>query len=335
VGRLSNLPDGHDVGVETRRSSGDSTDTSAPQFRHVKRPEVHAALQLILGSGGRLAGEEQVVDFLRFTVYRGINLNDMWVAEIGGKIAWAVLPVISPGRTMLLFSPTHVPSELVASCVCPLIERVLGDYRDRRTIDLAQVLLDPAEERAIDAYLACGFEALAELIYLDRDVRRAPQVHLPNDFSWATYSPAAHSDFAAAVAGSYEASLDCPRLNGRRNIEDVLAGHKAAGEFDPRLWFVLHADTNGADPEPAGVLLLSRSTRTDALELVYLGLLPRYRGRGLGDLMMQHTLATAAQVGSRRLSLAVDSRNEPALRLYRRHGLTRVCTRSALIRDLR
>ena len=86
---------------------------------------------------------------------------------------------------------------------------------------------------------------------------------------------------------------------------------------------------------PAGVLLLNRSTRTDALELVYLGLAPGYRGRDLGDLMMRRALATASCVGARRLSLAVDRENLPALRLYQRHGLSRVCSRIALMRDLR
>src|SRR5207247_8947085 len=102
-------------------------------------------------------------------------------------------------------------------------------------------------------------------------------------------------------------------------------------EFDPALWFLL---PDGAR-QPAGVLLLNRSTRTDALELVYLGLIPGYRGRQLGDLLMRHAQATAAHVGARRLTLAVDSRNAPALALYHRHGMTRVCSRMALMRDLR
>jgi ribosomal protein S18 acetylase RimI-like enzyme len=35
------------------------------------------------------------------------------------------------------------------------------------------------------------------------------------------------------------------------------------------------------------------------------------------------------------LSLAVDSRNTPALRLYYRHGFRRVGSRVAMVRDLR
>jgi mycothiol synthase len=196
----------------------------------------------------------------------------------------------------------------------------------------------------------CQFEPLAELIYLERAVHRAPQEQPPLGFAWETYSSSNHDDFARAVTATYAGSLDCPRLNGRRDIEDVLAGHKAAGEFDPKLWFLLRkqgsstrsrqgpSTSSGQNDDRdslAGVLLMSRSTRTDAVELVYLGLQPAYRGRRLADAMMRHAFATVAAIGSRRLSLAVDSNNVPALRLYRRHGMTQVCSRLALLRDLR
>ena len=42
---------------------------------------------MILGTGGQLATEEQIVDFLRFAMYRGIELNDLWVADDAGTIA--------------------------------------------------------------------------------------------------------------------------------------------------------------------------------------------------------------------------------------------------------
>jgi ribosomal protein S18 acetylase RimI-like enzyme len=323
MGPVSNLHGRRDL-------AGDPSGRHPVVFRPAQREEVHAALQLILGTSAGPPAEEQVVDFLRFTMYRGIDLNDLWIAEMGGRIAWAILPVVSPGRTMLLFSPTEVADGVKDLCARPLIERVLEHHRDR-AVDLAQVLLDPDDRSAIDVYRTCGFESLAELIYLDRDVRRAHEKALPPGFGWETYSHANHGDFAQTVSATYEGSLDCPRLNGRRHIEDVLAGHKAAGEFDPALWFLLQA----GDGSAAGALLLSRSTRTDALELVYLGLLKTQRGRGFGDVMMQHALATAARIGCRRLSLAVDSQNTPALRLYHRHGLSRLCTRVALLRDLR
>jgi ribosomal protein S18 acetylase RimI-like enzyme len=101
------------------------------------------------------------------------------------------------------------------------------------------------------------------------------------------------------------------------------------------LWTVLvEPDAAGRD-SVLGVLLLSRVPRSDSAELVYLGLVPTARGRGLGDLLMQQALGAIIGDNRRRLSLAVDSRNTPALALYYRHGLQRVTAKAALLRDLR
>ena len=82
-------------------------------------------------------------------------------------------------------------------------------------------------------------------------------------------------------------------------------------------------------------MLLSGSGHGDALELVYLGLVPEARGRGWGDRLIQLAMVTVARQNKSTLTLAVDSRNIPALKLYQRHGLSRIGSRRALIRDLR
>jgi hypothetical protein len=46
-------------------------------------------------------------------------------------------------------------------------------------------------------------------------------------------------------------------------------------------------------------------------------------------------MSLSAQDGKSELTLAVDSRNAPAMKLYFRHGLQRVGSRTAMIRDLR
>jgi len=71
------------------------------------------------------------------------------------------------------------------------------------------------------------------------------------------------------------------------------------------------------------------------MELVYLGLAPEARGRGVGSTMLRQAMQLILADQKRRFSLAVDSRNEPALRLYYRFGMQHVATRWAMIRDLR
>ena len=113
-------------------------------------------------------------------------------------------------------------------------------------------------------------------------------------------------------------------------MRDVIEGHCATGEFAPHLWHVLLEHDR-----PIAVLLLNRSIHANAMELVYIGLAPTWRGRGIADLLMRLAIFLSAHDGKRELTLAVDSRNVPAMRLYFRHGFKRVGSRTAMILDLR
>jgi ribosomal protein S18 acetylase RimI-like enzyme len=292
--------------------------------------EVFQALGFVLGSASQPADDGHVGDFLRFARRRGIDVSAVWLADAGGSLAWAVLPVLSPGRTMLLLGPVGGPTHpTVVQIAGQLVDAVCARYGGH-DVQLAQVLLDPGDGASRRLYEGRGFGRVAELIYLQAAPRRkAPAPPLPPGLRWVGYSPETHALFGRAILATYERSLDCPGLNGLRGIEDVLAGHKASGEFDPRLWGALCEGER-----PLGVLLLARAAPGETMELVYLGLAPAARGRGLGDVMMRQALATAAAAGAQRLSLAVDSENAPALKLYYRHGMQRVGAKLAMMRRL-
>jgi ribosomal protein S18 acetylase RimI-like enzyme len=283
---------------------------------------------IILGMGGRPAGSVQIIEFLRYATERNINLGEIWLAESDGKLAWAVLPMVSPGRTALLFTPAEsvllrAPADELTAHIC----RTLAN----RDIHLAQVLIDPAKTEARNFFAHHGFVEMAELLYLNGHAPRSPKFPvLPPGMRLENYSPQSHHLFAAAITASYQNSLDCPGLMGMRDIEDVIAGHRATGEFEPTLWHALYENDI-----PLGVLLLSRIQSTDSLELVYLGLAPPARGRGLGDLLMQLAMWQVIKENRRRLSCAVDSINIPASKLYYRFGMSRLTSKIAMVRDLR
>jgi mycothiol synthase len=100
-----------------------------------------------------------------------------------------------------------------------------------------------------------------------------------------------------------------------RATEDVLAGHRATGEFDPQGWYVAISD--GA---PIAVLLTAPVLEGRALEIVYVGVSPSARGQGVGHRMMQVAHARARKLGLSHVTLALDATNEPARRLYERWG---------------
>ncbi|HEY1629088.1 MAG TPA: GNAT family N-acetyltransferase [Tepidisphaeraceae bacterium] len=295
----------------------------------VEKPQIEPALRLLLCRPEGLADDQAVLEFLSFASERKIDIRQMWIAQVGEEIAWTLLPITNPGRTMLLFTPAHIPQAICIPAAEKLTDAICSHWHDHG-MQLAQLLLDPQDTPVCDLYLKSGFELLAELIYLQRTVRKPAAVEMPAGFSLTKYSDQTHADFADAIQRSYEGSLDCPSLNGRRGIEDVIAGHKSTGVFDPTLWHLLR---EGA--EPRGVLILSPSQYADALELVYLGLTPPARGRGLGDLMMRIAFDAVPRQQRSDLTLAVDSHNQPAMNLYFRHGLKRIGSRLAMLRELR
>jgi len=316
------------IGPAAGRPAGPAGAGTTP-CRPAAREEIGPALALVLGSAGLPADAARVSDFADYARRRGIDLSEVWVAVSGGALAWAVLPILSPGRTMLVLGPAAAPRHPDAFQAAGALLDTVCTHFGGRGVQLAQALLDPEDAAVHGLYRARGFEPVAQLLYLQVAPRRkAPPPALPAGMRWVGYGPDTHALFAHTIARTYEQSLDCPRLNGLRAMEDVLAGHRASGEFDPALWTLL-CDGD----EPLGALLLARSAPADAVELVYLGLTPPARGRRLGDLLMRQALASTAAAGGR-LSLAVDSANVPALKLYYRHGMEQVGAKLATMRQL-
>jgi ribosomal protein S18 acetylase RimI-like enzyme len=300
--------------------------------RAARADEIEPAIRLILSPTGIPVDPAAARDFITFGRERGIDFEgSLHLAERGGKILTAALPVISPGRTMLILYPGGLTGKAIEAATRALLEPICAIGR-RRGVHLAQTLIDPGDQTLLRAIEEGGaFSRMAELHYLQVSPRSHETLpELGAGMDWITYTNQAHGLFARTIIESYRDSLDCPSLNGLRDVEDVIAGHKASGLFDAGAWFVLREGQR-----PLGVLLLSETLRSDAMELTYLGLVPEARGRGMGEVMLRQALAVAAFRGHPRFCLAVDSRNVPALKLYYRHGMQRVGSKLAMLKDLR
>ncbi len=82
-------------------------------------------------------------------------------------------------------------------------------------------------------------------------------------------------------------------------------------------------------------MLLSRFPAHETVELVYLGVGPALRGKGIGASLLDLALPELQALGERSLACAVDLNNAPALALYKRCRFKEFARRIALIRDLR
>ncbi len=322
VGTLSNIP-------ILKGLFGAPVNTTA-LIRSARPQELDPVVRMMLASHSYALQETQVQDFVRTALANRDSAGELLVAEVAGRIVSAVMPVISPGRTMLVFIPNILAAEVQVQATKQLVVETCS-RAGAGGVHLAQVLLDPDHSTGVAVMSSAGFVRIADLLYLQANTARSAQGGiLPAGYRVNLYSPQTHQLFARTILSSYQQSLDCPAISGLRHIDDVIAGHRATGEFDPSLWFAVCMDD-----DPAGVLILSRGHHGQMLELVYLGLVPAHRGRGLGDWLMRKALESAAALGCDSLSLAVDAANKPALNLYWRHGLRTVGRKVAMIRDLR
>ena len=187
--------------------------------------------------------------------------------------------LLLPGRTAIVMIPR--PNEL-GIAPADQLETVLAglDRLGPRGLHYAQTLLEPQAQGTQALVKQAGFQPLASLVYLERSAAY-PWVEPPgaNDAEWVPYDAALHREFATVVLATYEDSLDCPELTGLRPIDDILAAHWASGKSDAGLWELARVDGRSA-----GCLLLARLTHEPALEVVYMGVVPAFRGRDFGAL---------------------------------------------------
>ena len=230
----------------------------------------------------------------------------------GSRLLYATVPVRSPGRTTLLLMNGRLPrgvSDAASLGVAGAVDAAC-QTQAASGARLAQALLPDGDGPLARLLLGrAGFSRLAELLYLQRQARTRPgPAALPEGFSLARYGPRTHAAFAEAIEASYVDSLDCPALAGLRTIDDVIAGHKAAGLFRPDWWTLILRDGR-----PAGAMLLAGLGAGGQLgaELVYLGLAPAARGCGLSAPLLARAEAAAATTAAPLLALAVDSNNAP------------------------
>jgi GNAT superfamily N-acetyltransferase len=315
--------------------------------------------------------------FLETADDMGIDLSLLWATEgAGGAMRQVALAVPGSGRTVMLF--VSGPARRRRGSVASVGELGAGPVATRERVavlraacewaaradgsggacTLAQSLLEPREVEAIVAFRAAGFTQLGDLAYMRR-VAAAPAaaekplpegVHLESvallQSRGLGETPIAEM-LKRALSESYIDTKDCPELCGLRSVDDVLESHRAVGKYDPGLWWVVTVDGRAE-----GCLLFNVCPEHESVELVYVGLSPALRGKGLGSTLLNLGLrqvlgaakpeesggvtGTPARcvVGPGGVTCAVDTRNTSATKLYRAAGFQRFAVRVPMVLGL-
>lgn len=268
--------------------------------------------------------------FVAYAQTAKIDLSRQVIAVTAdGTVLAVCLWVASPGKTAILFvSPMSGVPQFVPALTAA-VEGALADAKAAGIV-LMQALFETTDQVLRDLYASVGLWNLATLSYMERHPPSAPPiVSLPAGVTLESYSARTHDLLKRSILASYMETRDCPALANLRHVDDVIAGHKAVGPFEEPWWSIVLDDG-----EPIGCMLLSEIPQRGSLELVYLGLAPKGRGRGIGKSLLLRFMGIASRRHFSLMTLAVDAANAPALKLYRRCGFIRVADRAAMVKKL-
>ncbi len=285
----------------------------------------HDAVRFLIGGARRDEFLEAQAHSLERQTLGDPSRTQLWWAMRGRQCVAAAMVFENPGHTGLLFaSPARAP-EVDAAALADLVRRI-GDFSLGRGLSLVQSLLPPEAQMERDVLLQAGYAHLARLDYMSWDLRRMSDRPSPAEMEMRTAQECPTGTLEAVILSSYKQSLDCPALEGVRQIGNVVAGHRSSGLYRWQSWWIAHWSG-----QPAACLLLNDNPSTGAADVVYLGVGVEFRGRGIARAMLAHAGCDAWRRGIERLALAVDASNTPAVGLYKSVGFGVIYSREAYI----
>ncbi len=287
-------------------------------------PALHLALDVPEVAGGDVAepveaflgapGRQETKSLLVFGGYRNQRIECAVFAYEGG------------GSSALVYVPRLQRSGANRAAVSACLQELRAVCK-LRGFKILEALLEADADVAARSLEGAGFRFLTRLVYLSRQIPgQHVNVKVSEDIQWLSYTLEREEFFCRALDATYTESLDCPELTGLRTAEEVLAGHRSSGLFDPAHWWVVAREN-----QPVGVLLLCGVPGRAALEIAYIGVAQSVRGTGVANALVKRAVEAARSVNAATLTLAVDRRNLPARRLYQRWFFRAVAMRDAWI----
>lgn len=270
--------------------------------------------------------------FLDSAKQNGIDITHFFasVNKVKGNVREVCLAVPGNGGTAMFFTSNPGTDDAREE----LSQVIRAACASLRGVRLAQSLLETDEHGSAAALQRAGFRRLDELIYLRRP-RPAINEFVPNvgalppGLTVTSWSQGDDDDIKAALDRTYVGTLDCPELCGMRPTQEVLASHRQTGKWDARYWWVIRDGT-----APIGAMLFNPCPDQDSIELVYFGVDPALRGKGIAGTILRIGLCGLTERKETTVACAVDARNSPARKLYERAGFTEFGRRVAMVMAL-
>jgi mycothiol synthase len=253
----------------------------------------------------------RVENALKLVRNNELHTDGVWVVRQGGHLLGAMVCMPVPGASALLWPPQALSP--AAEEIQDLLLRTAVSWLRKRGAKMGQTLLAPHETVLAKPLLRNGFRHITRLWYLKHDLGfPAELLKAEAKLTFLDYAQCDQEMFQETLLASYQATRDCPEVNGVRNLQDILEGHKAQGRYDPHHWWLALKEQKAA-----GVLMLAELPEwEEGWDLSYLGVPPWARRQGVGRELTRKAILEAQTAQATQLTLSVDDRNRPAWNLY-------------------
>lgn len=306
-------------------------------FSICSAPDLELALHVQFGSMPAESRNEHVADLIDSKRRGRLDLTCFAAMSDDDRLQAVQLFVLQRDGTSHAYPVVFARSDGASSRPLAVADRreivtALFAAIDTRFVEshawIAQSLLATNRKRARQEFSRHGYGYLTDLVFMELAFDETTRLELSglegNRLERLSYDESRKDRFAKLLEASYVDSTDCPELNGRRNGVQALESHKLSGEFSPEHWnlFVL-------DGQDVGILLQSEHVGSGGndhgngggvCEVVYLGLIPSARRKGLGRAILDFGLCQAKAAGCESVMLGVDVRNRAAINMYEHVG---------------
>lgn len=289
------------------------------QIESLRPTDWTAAVSLALARVPESEHAVRVQQCLSLLASGTLDPRSIWVARQGEQIVGVQVCVPLAGKACFFWLPVAT-----TACVDAVVQAGLTGCL-AAGVKIAQATASQHDLAWAAPLLRNGFQRVTSLCQMEHDLR-PPALEPAPTLRIERFRPALAADFSRTLERTYAGTLDCPELNGVRSMDEILAGHRGQGKFNPDYWWLIYDG-----PTTVGVVILVELADGLTWELAYLGVVPEFRRRGLGQSMMVHALHAVRAEPATRLTLAVDARNRPARRLYESLGFVEVDASDVLL----
>ena len=287
--------------------------TDAFTIRAARMDEVEAAAGLLNEHSRRLHGvdDQQPAELLQYWESPDVDFSrDVLVAEgaDGSLVGYADLGIHGEHIWLDVRGLEREPQRA-------LIDAIQERAAERKPGAGLMAFISESDQLAHDLYEQAGYRVMRHSFRMEISLDDgAPEPQWPEGFAVRAMRPGEEERV-------YEAHMDSfadTWLFTREPFEVWSHWFVKDSGFDPSLWFLAEAGD-----ELAGIAMTRVSDNEPGLAWVrILGVLPKFRQRGLAQALLRHTFCEYARRGLDRVGLGVDAENPTgAVRVYERAGM--------------